>query len=94
MIEEIDKHRDRLEAELARLSNPGATQFCPECERWAQENSRLRNACQMVLLFHGGGVWTRELQDRWDDLVGKSDSEATTKVLCDSIRAALSRGNE
>jgi hypothetical protein len=25
------------------------TQFCPECERWAQENARLREALQNIV---------------------------------------------
>jgi hypothetical protein len=46
-------------------------------------------ALRLPLLFHGGGDWTEERRAEWKALTGSD--EATTKVMCDTIRAALAR---
>lgn len=50
----------------------------------------MRNALRLVLLFFAGGEWTQERRDEWRRLTGTR--EATTKVLCDHVRSALSVG--
>lgn len=42
---------------------------------------------ELVLLFHSAGPWDEEKRQRWEEITGCS--EATTKVLCDFVRAAL-----
>ena len=49
--------------------------------------AKLEAAAKAALLFHRGGEWTTEDQEAWFALTGELD--ATTKVLCDSARAAL-----
>ena len=44
-------------------------------------------ALMAVLLFHGGGEWTDAKRREWKALTG--EDEATTKTLCDTVRAAL-----
>lgn len=45
------------------------------------------SALEAVLLFHSGGDWDEKKRSKWKSLTGKD--EATTKVLCDLVRAAL-----
>jgi hypothetical protein len=47
----------------------------------------LAGLLEAVLLFHGGGEWDTDKRLAWFNRVGAA--EATTKVLCDRIRAAL-----
>ena len=47
----------------------------------------LRDACRAVLLFHSGGEWDEERRNEWHALTG--EDEATTKILCDTVRRAL-----
>ena len=51
-----------------------------------QEKS-MRDALEAVLLFYTVGEWTDEKRLRWAELTGKC--ETTTKILCDTVRAAL-----
>lgn len=44
-------------------------------------------ALEAVLLFHAGGPWSHEKSLRWAELTGSA--EATTRTLCDAVRAAL-----
>lgn len=46
-------------------------------------------ALRLALLFHAGGPWGDAAQAEWWRLSGST--EATTRVLCDHIRAALAR---
>lgn len=46
-----------------------------------------REALEAVLLFYSASGWTRESQDKWEQLTGKR--EANTRVLCDHIRSVL-----
>lgn len=48
---------------------------------------RLLQACEAVLLFHGGGPWDDERAKKWQRLVGHDD--CTTKALCDFVRVAV-----
>lgn len=43
-----------------------------------------------TLLFHKGGEWTPEDQNRWEGIL-KRPCLATTKNLCDEIREYLGR---
>lgn len=45
------------------------------------------DALRAVLLFHGGGEWTAAKGDAWERLTGSR--LATTRTLCDFVRAAL-----
>lgn len=47
----------------------------------------MAEALHAVLLFHSGDRWDTEKNARWLLLTGSE--EATTKVLCDTVRAAL-----
>lgn len=47
----------------------------------------LRDACRAVLLFHSGADWNEERRNEWHALTG--EGEATTKILCDTVRRAL-----
>lgn len=44
-------------------------------------------ALRAVLLFHGAGPWDAEKRIEWSNLTG--ETEATTKILCNVVRAAL-----
>lgn len=48
---------------------------------------RLRDACRAVLLFHSGADWNEERRNEWHALTG--EDEATTKILCGTVRRAL-----
>lgn len=63
-------------------------------------NAKLTEACKLVLLFHDGGEWTNDKRLAWSNTIGlllqneygrvpKDFSEATTKNLCNAVRAAL-----
>jgi len=52
-----------------------------------KENTALLEALEAVLMFHAGGQWDADKRNRWQVLTGHE--EATTKVLCDFVRAAL-----
>jgi hypothetical protein len=45
------------------------------------------DALEAVLLFYSVSPWDEQKKKRWMNLTGKE--EATTKVLCDTVRAAL-----
>lgn len=54
----------------------------------------LKDALQAVLLFHSASPWTEEKKYEWRriacNLLGQNaDCEATTRKLCDMVRAAL-----
>jgi hypothetical protein len=46
-----------------------------------------RRALELPLIFHSGGYWSSELRSRWSEITGTE--EATTKIMCDTIRRAL-----
>lgn len=48
---------------------------------------RCKDALKALLLFHGVGPWDKEKSAEWVKLTGHHD--ATTKVLCDNARRAL-----
>jgi hypothetical protein len=50
------------------------------------EKITMREALELVLLFHSGSAWDKQ-QMRWNELTG--GREATTRVLCDCAREAL-----
>lgn len=56
------------------------------CSILAADNARLREALELVLLFYNS-TWDEKQRDKWWAITGKD--EATTKVMCDHIRAAL-----
>ncbi len=53
-------------------------------------NAKMRlmgRALDTVLLFHSAGPWDKSRRASWKRLTGADD--ATTKVLCDLVRAAV-----
>lgn len=52
-----------------------------------RNEQEMTSALMAVLLFHGGGEWDEEKRNLWRTLTGTD--EATTKNLCDTVRAAL-----
>lgn len=48
---------------------------------------KLRTAAMLVLLFHSGSPWDVRKSGLWKGITGSDD--ASTKVLCDHIRAVL-----
>lgn len=62
--------------------------------RHGGEKEALVTACEMVLMFHSSGPWDDNKRKLWKAhllvLLGSdANDEATTKRLCDAIRAAL-----
>jgi hypothetical protein len=64
----------------------------------AAVSARLREALELVLLFHRGGPWGDAKTDRWREITGRyrpnfgsnTDSdEVTTRLMCDHIRKVL-----
>jgi hypothetical protein len=49
----------------------------------------LLSVCQATLLFHKSGGWNAEDAAEWTRLTGHKD--ASTKDLCDAIRAAIAK---
>lgn len=52
-----------------------------------RDEREMTSALMAVLLFHGGDEWTDAKRREWKALTGSD--EVTTKVLCDTVRAAL-----
>lgn len=70
---------------------------CPECVRELRDrNAKLTEALKLVLLFHSGSPWDDEKKEAWANhlklIFGEfvQTNEATTKNLCNAVRAALS----
>lgn len=61
----------------------------PIVERLREERDRARAALRLPLLVHGAGPWTEERREEWRSITGTD--EATTRVMCDTIRALLAR---
>ncbi len=61
---------------------------CPKADARDVE-SVLVDALEAVLLFHAGGPWDGASAQRWRDLTGGDN--ASTKGLCDVVRAALAK---
>lgn len=54
-----------------------------------EEVEHLREVLTLPLIFHGARFNTSD-RDTWESITGTR--EATTKVMCDTIRAALAEG--
>jgi hypothetical protein len=54
---------------------------------WLEYANRLERAGIATLLFHDSGPWDEKKRKRWDAATGERD--ATTKILCDTMRGAL-----
>mgnify|MGYP001620023852 FL=1 len=52
----------------------------------------MKDALALPLLFHAGGEWSGAKRATWKRVTGTD--EATTKVMCDTIRAALRKATE
>lgn len=61
-------------------------------DRLEEQNAKLLAALEIPLLFHSSEPWTAERCNQWDILTGST--EATTKVMCDAIRAAIAKAKE
>lgn len=58
-----------------------------EMASYRTEIEKLRDALRAVLLFHSCTGWGGPEVERWYNLT--HETEATTKVLCDTVRRAL-----
>lgn len=65
----------------------GASKRRAHAEQLERENARLREALELPLTFHSGSPWDAVKERRWLEITGSE--EVTTKVMCDTIRAAL-----
>lgn len=101
---DIAEMRKRAEA-ASRGAEPWWTLDNLECEMTAEdaahvhgcspdailallhERDRYREALRLPLLFHGGDWWDMAVRGEWHKITGSD--EATTKAMCDHIRAAL-----
>ncbi len=72
--------------DMGRLSRDVPALLC-RIEELEGERDRLREALEACLLFHDSGSWDMEKQLSWQRLTRQS--EATTRALCDTLRAAL-----
>lgn len=72
--------------EREHLATPGLRDTAELLEAQATEIARLRTALRAVLLFYRPN-WTPERQAEWEALTGQN--EASTRTLCDVVRAAL-----
>lgn len=67
--------------------------WCPSSEKAdfvaarLEATDKLLAACKAALLFHGAAHWTIEEKTKWWNITQRS--EATTKILCDTIRKAI-----
>lgn len=86
---ERDSLREQLRAADYVATEVGKARdvFVLRAEAAEAENVRLREALALPLMFHAGGKWDEEQRAEWYRLAGTYD--ATTKVMCDTIRAAL-----
>ncbi len=78
----------RIEIERLREENNG---LAARVIVWSENDKRLRSALELPLMFHAGGAWTADMRRRWKEITGDiaGGQEATTKIMCDAIRAAL-----
>jgi hypothetical protein len=53
----------------------------------SSQAAEYETALRAVLLFHSGCAWTPDVRSEWKELTGFD--EASTKTLCDTVRAAL-----
>lgn len=58
--------------------------------------ARYRLALELPLLFHSGGAWDEGKRQRWEGIILMLDpatrsTEATTAVLCATLRAVLAQ---
>lgn len=58
-----------------------------ERDALAARVTALEGALELVLMFYGAAYWNEPESSRWREITGKD--EATTKVMCDHIRALL-----
>lgn len=81
----------KLGSPAAMSKEPGGPADAPvrdedvSCE--CLECGRKNDALKAVLLFYRAGPWDDAVRSDWTYLTGKT--EATTKALCDAVRAAL-----
>lgn len=73
--------------DVAFLANGQAEEEVKANGRLIAAAPALRDACEAVLLFHSGGPWDETKREQWFNLTQETD--ATTKVLCDTVRKAL-----
>ena len=92
------KERDKLKAELDDALKTAEIyrsdwmaakhEFGKRVKQLMAERDALREACELVLLFHSGGAWDGMKVARWSGIT--DHKECTTKVMCDHIRKVLS----
>jgi hypothetical protein len=52
----------------------------------------LLEACRATLLFHADGPWDEAKQGEWFNIT--QHPEATSRILCDTVRAAIARAEK
>jgi hypothetical protein len=72
--------RDAIRWALARI------EVLQDHARRVQEPATLLDACRATLIFHGGR-WSDDERQEWRNIT--HHEEATTRVLCDTVRAAI-----
>lgn len=80
---------EAMQAESARQLNTAIDQLGATALRIRDERDELAKACRDVLLFHSGSHWTPDVRRYWKELTG--EDEATTRTLCNTVRAALKK---
>ena len=80
----LDLRDERAETKRLREENNG---LAARIIVWSENDKTLRDALKLVLLFYVG-VWSPANRQKWKDITEKY--EATTKIMCDHIRSALS----
>lgn len=56
-------------------------------DKVVKEREAMREALELVLLFHRADWWKPECQEKWKSVTG--EEMVTTKVLCNHIRKVL-----
>jgi hypothetical protein len=92
--EQIERMVKQATDPTTRFTEPEHVRMLAEIRRRGNKIDRLRAsrdalaaACQAVLLFHSAEAWDQRQRIEWYNLT--QSNEATTKAMCNTIRAAL-----
>lgn len=96
-VDELLAERDALKAQVAALGAENARCLAAdvacaeaaeaEIDRLRAQVAALRDVLLLPLMFYAGGGWMDHHRLRWKEITGSD--EATTKVMCDTIRNIL-----
>lgn len=82
---------EAMQAEQTRQLNASLDQLGATALRIRDERDELAKACRAVHLFHSGSHWTPDVRRYWTELTG--EDEATTRTLCNTVRAVLAKAD-